>query len=87
MRSPKRGQSIKVELAHTPVITTTVMRETVALIGAPGADGEFDTFTPGDWDDVKRQALAMFAASALDTPDAHLAYIRSSLAPVMAGHV
>lgn len=46
-------------------------------------DGDDDQFTQEDWNEIKRQALQLLAADALDSPEAHSAYLKKQLAAAL----
>ena len=62
-------------------------RGAARLPGTPLASADGDDLTAAEWDLVKRLALQRLAATVLDTPEGHLAYIRRCAAALTPGHV
>ncbi len=72
-----------------PTMTGKGFRETVtpSIIGMPSNEQDLADLTPADWDEVKRQALALLSAKTLDTPEGHLEYLRARIATATPRHV
>jgi len=81
MPARKHGLDQSDDLMVETAFVSPSMREPVQpILGMTASDDDFADLTEGDWDHVKAQALGLLAASALDTPAGHLAYLRERIA-------
>ena len=90
MSARKFGANLPTEYFGIQISIGSGLREARIVpprAGTPADRVECGNLTAADWEEVKRQALALLGSRVLDTPSGHLCYIRQRIASVTLEHV